>query len=164
MTSELNFLWSFLIYLKCFRPERFNMRLYTLDKRSFLLVFMAFFACFALGIFIGLAGEFSFSWKFVYHLEPWHFRTIFVLGPEITLTREIDASKLANSSSENFLANGPFIVQTTLLGSYSRQLWLFAKYQIENTESNYDLQSLIVPRISNKNFQFRWNFWYDFWS
>lgn len=39
-----------------FRPERFNMRLYSLDKRNFLLVFMAFFACFALGIFIGLAG------------------------------------------------------------------------------------------------------------
>lgn len=87
------------------------MRLYTLDKRNFLLVFLAFLACFTLGIFIGLAG------------------------PEITLTREIDASMLANNSQENFLANGPFIIQTQLLGSYSRQFWLFAKYFIENTES-----------------------------
>lgn len=87
------------------------MRLYTLDKRNFLLVFMAFFACFTLGIFIGLAG------------------------PEITLTKEIDASALSNSSQEDYLANGPFFIQTQLLGSYSRQFWLFAKYQIENTES-----------------------------
>lgn len=87
------------------------MRLYTLDKRNFLLVFLALFACFTLGIFIGLAG------------------------PEITLTKEIDAVTLTNSSQEDFLANGPFIIQTQLLGSYSRQLWLFAKYQIDNTES-----------------------------
>jgi hypothetical protein len=41
-----------------FRPERsLSMRLYTLDKRSFALVLGAFFACFALGIFIGLAGK-----------------------------------------------------------------------------------------------------------
>lgn len=87
------------------------MRLYSLDKRNFLLVFMAFFACFALGIFIGLAG------------------------PEITLTREFDAATLTNGSQEDFLANGPFIIQTQLLGSYSRQFWLFARYKIVNTES-----------------------------
>lgn len=39
------------------RPERsVHMRLYSMNKREFVLVFMAFFACFALGIFIGLAG------------------------------------------------------------------------------------------------------------
>lgn len=39
------------------RPERsVHMRLYSMNKREFALVFMAFFACFALGIFIGLAG------------------------------------------------------------------------------------------------------------
>lgn len=58
-----------------------------------------------------------------------------IAGPEITLTREIDASTLANSSEEDYLTNGPFVIQTQLLGSYSRQFWLFAKYKIENTES-----------------------------
>lgn len=89
------------------------MRLYTLDKRNFLLVFLALFACFTLAIFIGLAG------------------------PEITLTKEIDAAALSNSSREDFLANGPFIIHTQLLGSYSRQLWLFAKYQIDSRESKF---------------------------
>lgn len=87
------------------------MRLYSLDKRNFVLVFLAFFACFALSVFIGLAG------------------------PEISLTKEIDASSLVNNSQENFLAKGPFVIQTQLLGSYSRQLWLFAKYRIESTDS-----------------------------
>lgn len=93
------------------RPERsVHMRLYTLDKRQFALVFMAFFACFALGIFIGIAG------------------------PEITQVKEIDATSLSNNSQEDFLSNGPFIIQSQFLGSYARQLWLFAKYKIENTE------------------------------
>lgn len=115
-----------------FRPERFNMRLYSLDKRNFLLVFMAFFACFSLGIFIGLAG-----WIIFYFPSEFHLWVDFIKfsRPEITLTREIDASTLSNSSQEEFLANGPFVIQTRLLGSYSRQFWLFAKYQIENTES-----------------------------
>lgn len=75
--------------------------------------------------------------------------------PEITLTREIDASTLSNSSQEEFLANGPFVIQTRLLGSYSRQFWLFAKYQIENTES--ELCHLVdnaynLPNISDEIF------------
>ncbi|CRK99945.1 CLUMA_CG013243, isoform B [Clunio marinus] len=94
------------------RPERsLHMRLYTLDKRNFVLVIMAFFACFSLGIFIGLAG------------------------PDITLIKEINAMSLVNSSQDDFLANGPFVIQTQLLGTYSRQLWLFAKYKIESTDN-----------------------------
>jgi len=114
------------------RPERsLSMRLYTLDKRSFVLVFLAFFACFALGIFIGLAG------------------------PEITELKEIDAASLSNNASD-FLSNGPFVIQSTLLGSYSRQLWLFAKYKIENTENeifdttfdvNVEIQGLENERL-----------------
>ncbi len=36
------------------------MRLYTLNKRQFVLVFVTFFLCFGLSILIGLAGERSF--------------------------------------------------------------------------------------------------------
>ncbi len=33
------------------------MRLYTLNKRHFVLVFVTFFVCFAISVLIGLAGE-----------------------------------------------------------------------------------------------------------
>lgn len=33
------------------------MRLYSMHKREFGLVFLAFFACFGLGVFVGLAGN-----------------------------------------------------------------------------------------------------------
>lgn len=131
------------------------MRLYSLDKRNFLLVFLAFFACFALGIFIGLAGYTSIMAKGELKRDILYFR------PEITLTREIDASTLSNSSQEEFLANGPFIIQTRLLGSYSRQFWLFAKYQIENTESKLRPNTAVEPfntlNIFLKTFQMKFS-------
>jgi hypothetical protein len=34
-----------------------QMRLYSMHKREFVMVFLAFFACFGLGLFIGLAGN-----------------------------------------------------------------------------------------------------------
>jgi hypothetical protein len=34
-----------------------QMRLYSMHKREFVMVFLAFFACFGLGLFIGLAGK-----------------------------------------------------------------------------------------------------------
>ena len=33
------------------------MRLYALNKRQFVMVFAAFFMCFALSVFIGIAGK-----------------------------------------------------------------------------------------------------------
>lgn len=33
------------------------MRLYTMHKREFVMVFLAFFACLGLGIFVGIAGK-----------------------------------------------------------------------------------------------------------
>jgi len=36
-----------------------QMRLYSMHKREFVMVFVAFFACFGLAIFIGLAGEYQ---------------------------------------------------------------------------------------------------------
>lgn len=33
------------------------MRLYSMNKGEFVVVFMGFFACFGLGVFIGLAGK-----------------------------------------------------------------------------------------------------------
>ena len=33
------------------------MRIYSMHKGEFVMVFIAFFACFGLGVFIGLAGK-----------------------------------------------------------------------------------------------------------
>lgn len=34
-----------------------QMRIYSMHKGEFVMVFIAFFACFGLGVFIGLAGK-----------------------------------------------------------------------------------------------------------
>lgn len=91
-----------------------HMRLYTMHKREFLMVFVAFFACFGLGIFIGLAG------------------------PPITWSTEINASSLmpntSTTKSQDFLANGPFAMKTPLMTTYSQQLWVIAVLSIDNTD------------------------------
>lgn len=91
-----------------------HMRLYTMHKREFLMVFLASFACFGLGIFIGLAG------------------------PPITWSVEINASTLIPNTTINkpgdFLATGPFAMKTPLLTTYSQQLWVIAIVSIENTD------------------------------
>lgn len=62
---------------------------------------------------------------------------IFLAGPEIDLINEIDASKLRlnDTHDENFLARGPFKINSQYVSSYERQMWLFAKYKIKNTAS-----------------------------
>ncbi|KAG5675668.1 hypothetical protein PVAND_005555 [Polypedilum vanderplanki] len=108
------------------RPERsLPMRLYSLNKRSFSLVLMAFFVCFLLAVFIGIAG------------------------PEITSIKKIEASKLFDQN-ENVTAKittGPFKIQSQALNSYARQLWLFAKYEIENIDETFDTTFLVSVKI-----------------
>lgn len=90
-----------------------HMRLYTMHKREFVMVFLAFFACFGLGIFIGLAG------------------------PPITWTAEISALSLIpnnTAKTDDFLANGPFAMKSPLMTTYSQQLWLIAVLRIDNKD------------------------------
>lgn len=91
-----------------------HMRLYSMHKREFVMVFLAFFASFGLGIFIGLAG------------------------PPITATTEISAtSLLSNTSAANdrrIMAAGPFIMRSPLMTTYSQQLWLIAKLETGNSD------------------------------
>jgi hypothetical protein len=51
---QLNYM-KFIILLVSHRSVQ--MRLYSMHKREFVMVFLAFFACFGLGVFIGLAGK-----------------------------------------------------------------------------------------------------------
>lgn len=95
------------------------MRLYSMHKREFVMVFLGFFACFILGIFIGLAG------------------------PPITQTTGISASTiLANTSharDKNIKATGPFTMRSPLMTTYSQQLWIIAKLETDNTDDEkYD--------------------------
>lgn len=91
-----------------------HMRLYSMNKREFVMAFLAFFACFGLGIFIGLAG------------------------PPITTTTEINAKTLITNTSsandKNILATGPFVMRTPLMTTYSQQLWLIAQMTTDNTD------------------------------
>lgn len=87
-----------------------QMRLYSMHKREFVMVFLAFFACFGLGVFIGLAG------------------------PPITSTSEQKASVLIKKQIGSDLANGPFIMMTPTMSTYSQQLWVIAKVATDNKD------------------------------
>uniref|UniRef100_A0A1B0DDC7 TMEM181 GOLD domain-containing protein n=1 Tax=Phlebotomus papatasi TaxID=29031 RepID=A0A1B0DDC7_PHLPP len=83
------------------------------------MVFMAFFACFGLGIFIGLAG------------------------PPITTTTEITATSILPNASamENklIMATGPFSMRSPLMTMYAQQLWLIAQIFTDNRDDEaYD--------------------------
>ncbi|XP_058800574.1 transmembrane protein 181 isoform X2 [Phymastichus coffea] len=87
-----------------------TMRLYSMHKREFVMVIVAFFACFGLAVFMGLAG------------------------PPITLTTEEKAHVNASET-----ATGPYIMQTPPLSTYSQQLWVIAKLSTANTDDEiYD--------------------------
>ncbi|XP_015515822.1 transmembrane protein 181 isoform X2 [Neodiprion pinetum] len=87
-----------------------QMRLYSMHKREFVMVFVAFFACFGLAVFIGLAG------------------------PPITSTTE---QKAHLNGSE--MATGPYIMRTPALSTYSQQLWVIAKLSTSNVDNEkYD--------------------------
>ncbi|KAF7987180.1 hypothetical protein HCN44_004040 [Aphidius gifuensis] len=86
------------------------MRLYSMHKREFFMVFVGFFACFGLSVFIGLAG------------------------PPITSTTEQQAH--VNNSE---MSTGPFIMETPELSTYCQQLWVIAKLSTSNTDDErYD--------------------------
>ncbi|CAG9857632.1 unnamed protein product [Phyllotreta striolata] len=93
-----------------------QMRLYTMHKREFVMVFITFFTCFGLGIFVGLAG------------------------PPITLTTRVDGISLLPKGNGSItggsrnVATGPFVMKTPKLSTYSQQLWVIAKLSTENTD------------------------------
>ncbi|XP_018565323.1 transmembrane protein 181 [Anoplophora glabripennis] len=94
-----------------------QMRLYTMHKREFVMVFIAFFACFGLGIFVGIAG------------------------PPITVTTEVNGvttlpknNSTTASPNRKDIATGPFIMRTPKMSTYAQQLWVIAKLSTENTD------------------------------
>ncbi|PAA56946.1 hypothetical protein BOX15_Mlig007618g1 [Macrostomum lignano] len=89
-----------------------QMRLYTLSKRSFVLVFLVFFACFGLAVFVGL------------------------LGPPIIQQSVQNASSLKPAPTPSVMRRGPFNLLSPPLNLLHQQLWLVAKFFVD--ESQYD--------------------------
>ncbi|EDV42582.1 uncharacterized protein Dana_GF16949 [Drosophila ananassae] len=111
-----------------------HMRLYSMHKREFVMVFLGFFTCFGLGIVIGLTG------------------------PPITSTSTLTAQQiLANTSlahSATVLATGPFAMKSPLTTTYSQQLWLIAKLVTgNNDDERYDKSFQVSVSIDGINEQ-----------
>lgn len=103
-----------MIFARCC-SRSVQMRLYTMHKREFVMVFLAFFACFGLGIFVGITG------------------------PPITSTVELDGKSLLPKDNQNHtnkkdIATGPFTMRTPPMTTYSQQLWVIAKLSTENID------------------------------
>ncbi|XP_066968307.1 transmembrane protein 181 [Macrobrachium rosenbergii] len=84
-----------------------QMRLYTMHKREFVMVFIVFFAMLGLALFIGLAG------------------------PPITVTAKQRATQLSPAVNQSQLTSGPFIMKSPPLTTYAQQLWLISKIIID---------------------------------
>ncbi|KAH8346581.1 hypothetical protein KR084_005485 [Drosophila pseudotakahashii] len=111
-----------------------HMRLYSMHKREFVMVFLGFFTCFGLGIVIGLTG------------------------PPITSTSSLTAQQiLANTSlahSPTVLGTGPFAMKSPLTTTYSQQLWLIAKLVTDNNDDErYDKSFQVSVSIDGINEQ-----------
>lgn len=107
-----------------------------MHKREFVMVFVAFFSCFGLSFFIGLAGKYPLNSPKI-KLYYKRFK-----GPPITYTTEIDGKALLlkeNQSHHNSadIATGPFIMRTPALTTYAQQLWVIAKLTTGNTDGLY---------------------------
>uniref|UniRef100_A0A667WRY7 Transmembrane protein 181 n=1 Tax=Myripristis murdjan TaxID=586833 RepID=A0A667WRY7_9TELE len=90
-----------------YRDDRFYrlapMRLYTLSKRHFVLVFVVFLICFGLTVFIGIAGHVS--------------RNNYLIICSINL----------------WFQTGPFNLVSPPLTTYNQQLWLTCVMQVEHS-------------------------------
>ncbi|KAG8444332.1 hypothetical protein GDO86_009498 [Hymenochirus boettgeri] len=80
------------------------MRLYTLSKRHFVLVFVVFLVCFGLTLFIGIAGP------------------------------NVIEAKNSRFESNNTSKVGPFKLQSPVLSTYNQQLWLTCKIQLDKAD------------------------------
>ncbi|XP_061562978.1 transmembrane protein 181 isoform X1 [Cololabis saira] len=93
------------------RDDRFYrlapMRLYTLSKRHFVLVFVVFLICFGLTVFIGIAG------------------------PKVIAEQEHNGDQLVSKNVS--VKTGPFSLVSPPLTTYNQQLWLTCVMQVENS-------------------------------
>ncbi|MBN3300177.1 TM181 protein, partial [Amia calva] len=98
-----------------YRDDRYYrlapMRLYTLSKRHFVLVFIVFFICFGLTVFIGIAGRFTSIMQYTYS-------TVIQM---LTLHTPIKST----------VQTGSFHLLSRPLSTYNQQLWLTCLIQLD---------------------------------
>ncbi|XP_038582933.1 transmembrane protein 181 isoform X2 [Micropterus salmoides] len=98
-----------------YRDDRFYrlapMRLYTLSKRHFVLVFVLFLVCFALTVFIGIAG------------------------PKIISEQEHNGAQVLLKNAS--IKTGPFHLVSPPLTTYNQQLWLTCVMQAEHNVGDF---------------------------
>jgi hypothetical protein len=88
---------------------------------------------------------------FMTHEVSFSLMSFNVLGPPITSTSEQKASVLISKQNGSDLANGPFIMMTPTVSTYSQQLWVIAKVTTDNKDGEriyYLDQHLILHSIS----------------
>ncbi|XP_065057138.1 transmembrane protein 181-like [Rhopilema esculentum] len=104
-----------------------QMRLYTLTKRQFVLVFVGFFSCFVITFIIGLAG------------------------PPIISQNTLTARQLDPKVN---LMTGPFKMESGMLTVFNQQLWLLCKLQISGLrkkEFTFEKQFRVFVKIMGRN-------------
>ncbi|XP_063404166.1 transmembrane protein 181-like isoform X1 [Mytilus trossulus] len=100
-----------------------QMRLYALNKRQFVLVFVTFFICFGITLLIGIAG-------------PPNIETVSKNGSSFGPHKPKD------------LKTGPFILKSDPLTTYHQQLWLIARITTDSeTHSRFEEKFTVSVQI-----------------
>lgn len=89
--------------------ESVQMRLYALNKRQFVLVFVIFFTCFGISSLIGVAG------------------------PPIINTEARNLSAMVQPDTHLNMKTGPFPLKSPPLSTFHQQLWLIAHIITDNS-------------------------------
>ncbi|KAF6213312.1 hypothetical protein GE061_011030 [Apolygus lucorum] len=92
-----------------------QMRLYSMHKREFVMVFLCFYVCLGLAVFIGLAGP------------PITTETVYK-GTEI----------LKKHNSTGAIHSGPFLMPTPAFTTYNQQLWVIAVIKANIEDDSVD--------------------------
>ncbi|XP_042189405.1 transmembrane protein 181 [Callorhinchus milii] len=95
------------------------MRLYTLSKRHFVLVFVVFFICFGVIVFIGIAG------------------------PEIITSRPL--APILPKGKDNLAQ--PLKLRIPGLSTYNQELWLMCRFELNKT-TNVDFQKIFTMEVT----------------
>lgn len=94
------------------RPERsVQMRLYTMQKRHFLICFTIFFCLFLISVLIGMAS------------------------PNMVEKNTVKATELNGTAA--IIPKGPFVMKSPRLSRYNQQLWLMVKFLIKNNDETF---------------------------
>lgn len=107
------------------------MRLYSMNKREFVMVFIILLTAMGLVLFIGLTGLFKHT---IFNIETFFLKSYyFISGPPITLTSKISGVEILKHTNGS-LPQGPYVMKTPSLTVYNQRLWLIAVVLTDNKD------------------------------